>query len=114
MMAQKPGKENYQGKVASYITPVKNLFLSGHWADLGGGIPIAIKSSINTTLLVLQQEDKKRFKLLARYMDGKIGVEELRNSDLLVKYDNSWIKDPTPAQKKVKRREEGLSSDLAV
>jgi phytoene dehydrogenase-like protein len=105
MMAQKPGKENYQGKVASYITPVKNLFLSGHWAYLGGGIPIAIKSSINTTLLVLQKEDKKRFKLLANYMDGKIGVDQLRSSDLMTPYDNSWVKDPTPAQKKMLRRE---------
>ncbi|AEA45497.1 phytoene desaturase family protein [Fluviicola taffensis] len=111
MMAQKPGKENYQGKVASYITPVKNLYLSGHWADLGGGIPIAIKSSINTTLLVLQKEDKKRFKLLANYMDGKIGVAELRASDLLIPYDNSWVKDPTPAQKKVKRREESATTE---
>lgn len=113
-MAQKPGKENYQGKVASYITPVNNLFLSGHWADLGGGIPIAIKSSINTTLLVLQKEDKKRFKLLSRYMDGKIETDELKNSGLLVKYDNSWIKDPTPAQKKMKRREEDQSNNRAI
>lgn len=104
MMAQKPGKENYQNKVASYITPVKNLYLSGHWADLGGGIPIAIKSSINTTLLVLQKEDKKKFKLLAKYMDGKIGVEQLNASGLLAQYDNSWIKEPTPAQKKMERR----------
>ncbi len=109
MMAQKPGKENYQGKVASYLTPVDNLFLSGHWADLGGGIPIAIKSSINTTLLVLQKKDKKRFKLFARYMDGKIGVEKLKSSELLTNYDNSWVKDPTPAQKKMKRREEEQS-----
>lgn len=104
MMAQKPGKENYQNKVASYITPVNNLFLSGHWADLGGGIPIAIKSSINTTLLVLQKENKKKFKLLAKYMDGKIGIEQLNSSDLLVKYDNSWKREPTPAQKKMERR----------
>lgn len=104
MMAQKPGKENYQNKVASYITPVNNLFLSGHWADLGGGIPIAIKSSINTTLLVLQKENKKKFKLLAKYMDGKIGVEQLNSSGLLSKYDNSWEREPTPAQKKMERR----------
>lgn len=104
MMAQKPGKENYQGKVASYITPVENLFLSGHWADLGGGIPIAIKSSINTTLLVLQKEDKKKFKLLSRYMDGKIGLGKLKSSELLADYDNSWVKEPTPAQKKMERR----------
>lgn len=110
MMAQKPGKENYQGKVASYITPVNNLYLSGHWADLGGGIPIAIKSAINTTLLILQKEDPQRFKLLANYMDGKIGLDALRASDLLTPYPNSWIKEPTPAQKKVKRRAEEATS----
>lgn len=105
MMGQKPGKENYQGKVASYITPVKHLYLSGHWADLGGGIPIAVKSSINTTLLVLQQEDKKRFRLLANYMDGKIGVQALKDSGLLADYANSWIRELTPAQKKQLRKE---------
>jgi prolycopene isomerase len=84
---------------------VKHLYLSGHWADLGGGIPIAVKSSINTTLLVLQQEDKKRFRLLANYMDGKIGVQALKDSGLLADYANSWIRELTPAQKKQLRKE---------
>jgi len=104
MMAHKPGKENYKAKVASYKTPVKNLLLSGHWADLGGGIPIAVKSSINTTLMILQKENKKVFRLLANFMDGKIGVEELRNSKLLKSYNNDWIRVPTPAEKKIARR----------
>ena len=43
MMGQKPGKENMKAKVASYNTPIENLFLSGHWADFGGGILIAMK-----------------------------------------------------------------------
>ena len=37
-------------------------------------------------------------------MDGKIGVEELNSSGLLSKYDNSWEREPTPAQKKMERR----------
>jgi len=37
-------------------------------------------------------------------MDGKIGLDKLRSSDLLTKYDNSWVKEPTPAQKKMERR----------
>lgn len=104
MMAQKPGKENYQSKVAEYKTPISNLFLSGHWADLGGGIPIAVKSSINTTLMVLQKENKAVFKLLADYMDGKINKEDLSASTLLKHYKNNWSAMATPAEKKLERR----------
>ena len=104
MMAQKPGKENYKAKVASYKTPVKNLFLSGHWADLGGGIPIAVKSSINTTLMVLQKENKKAFKLFANYMDGKSDLDVLRKSAILTSYKNTWERELTPAEKKLIRR----------
>ncbi len=105
MMGQKPSKENYKAGVASYSTPVKNLLLSGHWAELGGGIPIAVKSSINTTLMVLQKENKQVFKLLAKYMDGKIDVEKLNTSSILTPYSNNWEIEPTPAEKKMKRRE---------
>ena len=65
MMGQRPGRINSQGKMASYKTPYKNLIQSGHWADLGGGLPIAIKSSMNTTFMVLRQENKQVFRLLA-------------------------------------------------
>lgn len=105
MMAQKPGKENMKAKVATYKTPVKNLFLSGHWADLGGGIPLAIKSSINTTLMVLQEEKSPAFKIIANYMDGKIDIESLRNNEAIKPYNNNWIQDLTPAQKKVAQRQ---------
>ena len=99
MMGQKPGKENMQAKVASYKTPVKNLLLSGHWADLGGGILIAMKSAVNTSLMILQKEKPKTFKLLAKYMDGKTNIERLRSSDLFKDYNNSWVQEETPAQK---------------
>ena len=99
MMGQKPGKENMKAKVASYKTPVKNLLLSGHWADLGGGVLIAMKSSVNTSLIILQKEKPEVFKLLAKYMDGKIHIEHLRSSELLTTYNNSWVQKLTPAQK---------------
>ena len=105
MMAQKPGKENYKAKVAEYKTPIKNLLQSGHWADLGGGVPIAVKSSINTTLMILQKERKDSFKLLAKYMDGKIDVDKLSSSTTLTPYDSSWVAKPTPAEKKLLRRD---------
>ena len=106
MMGHKPGKENYKSGVASYSTPVKNLLLSGHWADLGGGIPIAIKSSINTTLMVLKKENKKAFNLFAKYMDGKISIDKFNSSTDLTSYTSNWVVEPTPAEKKMKRREQ--------
>lgn len=104
MMGQKPGKENMQSKVASYQTPVKNLYQSGHWADLGGGILIAMKSSVNTSLIILKKEKTNIFKLLADYVDGKIGIEKLKANKSLVPYDNSWIQELTPAQKKAQNK----------
>ncbi len=104
MMGQRPGKENMQAKVAGYKTPVKNLLRSGHWADLGGGVPIAVKSAMNTTFMVLKKENKKVFRLLAKYMDGKIEAEDLEKSGLLTPYDLSWVQELTPAQKTLKKR----------
>ena len=98
-MGQKPGKENIRAKVASYQTPIKNLLLSGHWADLGGGILIAMKSAVNTSLIILKDKKPQLFRLLAKYMDGKIDIQDLETSNLLSPYDQSWIQELTPAQK---------------
>jgi len=99
MMGQKPGKENMKNKVASYATPVKNLYQSGHWADLGGGIFIAMKSAVNTSLIILKKENKEKFKLLANYIDGKTDIETIKSSDLFKNYVNNWRQSPTPSQK---------------
>lgn len=103
MMAARPGKENMKAKVAHHTTPVKNLLLSGHWSELGGGIPLAIKSAVNTSLMVLQREKKPVFRLLAKYMDGKITQDDLYNSSILTAYANNWVQELTPAQKKETR-----------
>lgn len=100
MMGQRPGKKNMKAKVASYKTPVKNLYLSGHWADLGGGILIAMKSAVNTSLIVLQKENKAVFRLFADYIDGKKSLKSIENSNLLRTYTNVWKQELTPAQKK--------------
>ncbi len=90
MMGARPGKENMQAGIAHHQTPVKNLILAGHWADLGGGVPIAVKAAINAVLLVLKKENKESFNLLANYIDGKIDVDQLNVSSLVKDYDNSW------------------------
>ena len=45
MMGARPGKTNYKAKIAHYQTPIKNVYLSGHWATLGGGVPIAVSTA---------------------------------------------------------------------
>jgi phytoene dehydrogenase-like protein len=70
IMAAKPNKANIQAKVAHYKTAVPNLFLSGHWAEYGGGVPIAVKAAANASLLVLKAEKHPGFAELARVMDN--------------------------------------------
>lgn len=70
IMAAKPNKTNIQAKVAHYKTAVPNLFLSGHWAEYGGGVPIAVKAAANASLLVLKAEGHPGFAELARVMDN--------------------------------------------
>jgi len=69
IMAARPNKANMQAKVAHYKTAVPNLFLSGHWAEYGGGVPIAVKAGSNAALLVLKDENPEAFKVLAKVMD---------------------------------------------
>lgn len=106
MMGAKPGRQNMQSKVAHYRTPVKNLFLGGHWAELGGGVPIAVKAGANATLFILQKEKPAAFTVLAKYMDGKITAETLLGSPVFKPYDNSWKREPTPAEKLAARQAE--------
>jgi len=103
LMGARPGKANMQAKIAGHTTPVKNLWLSGHWADLGGGVPIAVKTGMNAALLVLKDMKTDAFRLLAKYVDVKITKEEADNSGIFVPYDNSWVQELTPAHKKAER-----------
>lgn len=99
MMGAKPGRKNMQSKVAHYQTPVANLLLGGHWAELGGGVPIAVKAGANACLLILRKEKNAAFQLLADYMDGKKEADELNDKSVFLPYNNSWKQIPTPAQR---------------
>lgn len=99
MMGAKPGRENMQNKIAHYKTPVKNLLLGGHWAELGGGVPIAVKAGSNAALLILKKEKPEAFKSLAAYMDGKVTLNNMQDKTCFKVYDNSWVQELTPAQK---------------
>jgi prolycopene isomerase len=99
MMGAKPGRENMQRKVAHYRTPVRNLILGGHWAELGGGVPIAVKAGSNAALLILREENRKAFRMLSAYMDNRIELGDLLGNHDFKPYDNSWKQPLTPAEK---------------
>lgn len=105
MMGARPGKANYQAKIAHYKTAFENLYLSGHWAELGGGVPIAVKAGCNAALLVMQKENPKAFRLYCDYLDGKIEADKVRNSTDLKTYPNNWERLLTPAELLKIRRE---------
>ncbi|MGC4034855.1 MAG: NAD(P)/FAD-dependent oxidoreductase [Chitinophagaceae bacterium] len=105
MMATKPNRPNMVNKVATYHTPVKNLFLGGHWAELGGGVPIAAKAGANAALLVLKQENRDTFKMMAGYMDGKVRLDTVLSCPTFKNYQSCWQQRLTPAQKSKLRKD---------
>ena len=100
MMATKPNRPNMMNKVATYHTPVKNLLVGGHWAELGGGVPIAAKAGANAALLILKKENQAAYKAFVKYIDGDCDLQVLQQSAGFKPYSNNWVQKPTPAQKK--------------
>ncbi len=98
MMGARPGRKNMKNKISHYRTPVKNLILGGHWAELGGGVPIAAKAGANASLLILQKENPGAFKSLAGYMNNTVSLESLNENACFSPYNNSWLQSRTPAE----------------
>ncbi|MEK7500157.1 MAG: hypothetical protein AAB649_06140 [Patescibacteria group bacterium] len=71
-MGARPTPKNIKNKLAHYRTPVKNLFLGGHWAEYGGGMPIAVKAAANVSLLILKDFKNQEFEKLRDAMDGGV------------------------------------------
>jgi phytoene dehydrogenase-like protein len=95
IMGARPGKHNMQAKVAHHKTPIRSLFLSGHWSTLGGGVPIGVQAAVNSSALIIKDISTPKFKLFANYLDGKIDVNNVNSSDLLTPYINSWKSEVT-------------------
>ncbi len=98
MMGARPGRKNMKNKISHYRTPVKNLILGGHWAELGGGVPIAAKAGANASLLILQKENPQAFRSLAGFMNNKVSLESLTGNACFCPYNNSWVRPKTPAE----------------
>lgn len=69
IMGAQPTDRNIRARIAHYRTPVKGLFLAGHWSEYGGGVPLAVKSAANASLLVLQKEQPRAFAELRDVVD---------------------------------------------
>jgi prolycopene isomerase len=61
---------NIRARLAHHRTPVRNLFLAGHWSDYGGGVPIAVKAAANVSLLILRAENPAEYRRLGAAMAG--------------------------------------------
>jgi phytoene dehydrogenase-like protein len=70
IMGASPTDRNIKSRLAHYLTPVDRLLLGGHWAEYGGGVPMAVKAAVNTSLLILQKTDRRAFAQLRDVMDG--------------------------------------------
>jgi phytoene dehydrogenase-like protein len=68
IMGQVANKKNMQLGVSGNKTPVENLWLSSHWAEYGGGVPIAVKAAANTALLVMKSDRPEKFRELGTVM----------------------------------------------
>ncbi|HMQ76503.1 MAG TPA: NAD(P)/FAD-dependent oxidoreductase [Flavobacteriales bacterium] len=100
MMGARPGKANFKAGIAHYRTPVKGLYLGGHWAELGGGVPIAVRAGANAAMLVLKDRKHPAAPVLAAYMDGRITLAEVEASGRFTPYTPTWMRNPTPSERK--------------
>jgi len=70
LMGGRPTRPNMRNRIAGYRTPVKGLLLGGHWAEYGGGVPVATRAGANSALLVLKQRRPEEFRRLRDLLDG--------------------------------------------
>lgn len=82
IMGFQPSFRNIRNNVAQYSTPVKNLFVGSQWAELGGGVPNAVRAGMNSALLIIKNEHPETFKILADVIDGKVAPEQVSSPNL--------------------------------
>ena len=71
IMGLRPTSKNIRAGLAQIKTPIKRLLLGGQWAAYGGGVPIATKSAVNASLLILRDLRPDAFNTLKAVVDGR-------------------------------------------
>lgn len=74
IMAQRTTKANMKAKVAGYRTAVDGLLIGGHWAEYGGGVPMAVKAASNAAAIILKREKPQDFKRLCAVLDQGVAT----------------------------------------
>jgi phytoene dehydrogenase-like protein len=70
IMGFKPTRGNLRAGIARRATPLRNVHVGGQWAEIGGGVPSAVRSGANAAAVVLRDERPAAFASLCRIMDG--------------------------------------------
>ncbi len=70
IMGYRPTRSNMWAGLASRTTPVRNVLIGGQWAEIGGGLPAAVRAGANAAAIVLKAELPEAFAALADVMDG--------------------------------------------
>jgi prolycopene isomerase len=82
IMAAKPTGKNIFKGVAQYLTPIDNLILGGHWAEYGGGVPVAVRAGFNSALLVLRRQNPAVFEAMKGLLDGEVEPADVTFAEL--------------------------------
>lgn len=81
IMGTRPTGRNIHAGICSCKTPVKNLFLAGHWAHYSGGVPIAMQTGANTALLILNDRRPEAATRLKEVMETPASTFQRRPDD---------------------------------
>lgn len=68
-MGIKPCRKNIAAKLSSFRTPVANVWVGGHGAEVGGGIPMAVNAGANACLAILKEAGLDGCEELEKVMD---------------------------------------------
>jgi len=71
-MGTRPTGRNIRARVSRCKTPIRNLLAAGHWANYGGGLPVAMQTGANAALLILNDRLPSEGQRLKNVMDGKV------------------------------------------
>ncbi len=69
IMGTKPCRSNITARLSTYRTPLKNVWVGGHGAEVGGGIPMAANAGANACLAILNGIGSDRCEELKKVMD---------------------------------------------
>ena len=70
IMGYRPTRSNMWARLASRTTPVGNVLIGGQWAEIGGGLPAAVRAGANAAAIVLKAELPDAFAALKDVMDS--------------------------------------------